>query len=132
MSTHSTIGVANRDGSIRAIYCHFDGYLKGVGTCLVLEHDSYAAAMKLIERGPLNSCFPGKPVQEFDGPSDVGLTKTFTSFDSYLICINTWMYASYHYLFRDGDWYVSGYGCPDKSHIIKVEEALHLAHPESK
>ena len=31
MSTRSSIAVQNPDGTVAAVYCHFDGYLEGVG-----------------------------------------------------------------------------------------------------
>lgn len=34
MSTRSMIGKENEDGTIRAIYCHYDGYPEGVGQTL--------------------------------------------------------------------------------------------------
>ena len=38
MSTRSNIGIINEDGSVRVVYCHFDGYLTGgVGEQLVNE-----------------------------------------------------------------------------------------------
>jgi hypothetical protein len=39
MSTHSTIAMLYKDGTVKSIYCHFDGYLSGVGKCLL---DNYS------------------------------------------------------------------------------------------
>lgn len=39
MSTRSNIGVLQTDGTVHAIYCHYDGYPEGVGATLK-EHYS--------------------------------------------------------------------------------------------
>jgi hypothetical protein len=31
MSTRSRIAIENQNGSVTSIYCHFDGYISGVG-----------------------------------------------------------------------------------------------------
>ena len=50
MSTRSTIAIEYQDGSVDQVYCHFDGYLEGVGKTL-LEHytdpDKVKALMNL-------------------------------------------------------------------------------------
>jgi hypothetical protein len=34
MSTRSRIAIENQNGSVTSIYCHFDGYISGVGKTL--------------------------------------------------------------------------------------------------
>jgi len=34
MSTRSRIAIENQDGTVTSVYCHFDGYVKGVGKTL--------------------------------------------------------------------------------------------------
>jgi hypothetical protein len=34
MSTRSRIAIENQDGTVTSVYCHFDGYVKGVGKIL--------------------------------------------------------------------------------------------------
>ena len=55
MSTRSRIGVQNADGSIRSIYCHFDGYLDGVGATLNAHYADSEKAEQLIALGDLSS-----------------------------------------------------------------------------
>jgi hypothetical protein len=45
MATRSTIAIEYQDGSVDQVYCHFDGYLEGVGKTL-LEH--YTNPMKVV------------------------------------------------------------------------------------
>jgi hypothetical protein len=34
MSTRSRIAIENQNGSVTSVYCHFDGYISGVGKTL--------------------------------------------------------------------------------------------------
>lgn len=55
MSTRSAIGYMTPKGNLRAVYCHNDGYLDGVGRML---NENYQAAYKvgqLVETGDLSS-----------------------------------------------------------------------------
>lgn len=47
MSTPSTIGIKNNNGTITAIYCNYDGYLGGVGLTLY-KHYSDADKMRTL------------------------------------------------------------------------------------
>jgi hypothetical protein len=39
MSTRSRIAIENHHGTVTSIYCHFDGYLEGVGKKLFNHYD---------------------------------------------------------------------------------------------
>lgn len=51
MSTRSNIGVLEADGTIKAIYCHSDGYFSWNGRMLHDHHNSEAAARKIVSLG---------------------------------------------------------------------------------
>ncbi|EGU0513373.1 post-segregation killing protein PndC [Salmonella enterica] len=51
MSTHSTISVLCRDGLVRTVYCHQDGYLKHNGRILAEYYNSRDAAEALVAPG---------------------------------------------------------------------------------
>jgi len=55
MSTHSYIGIQNDEGTIHAIYCHYDGYLEGVGADLLRHWSDPEALQKLIDLGDISS-----------------------------------------------------------------------------
>jgi hypothetical protein len=54
MATRSRIAIENQDGTVKSIYCHFDGYLRGVGKTLFNHYDSEKLE-KLIELGDISS-----------------------------------------------------------------------------
>lgn len=55
MATRSTIGIRQADGTIKAIYCHWDGYPAGVGAGLSQNYNSKEQAEALIALGGFSS-----------------------------------------------------------------------------
>jgi hypothetical protein len=53
MATRSRIAIENQDGTVDSIYCHFDGYLRGVGKKL-MEHYDKEKLKNLIELGDIS------------------------------------------------------------------------------
>lgn len=54
MSTRSDIIVQRADGSWKRIYCHFDGYLEGVGATLAAHYATQERADALVAPGDLS------------------------------------------------------------------------------
>lgn len=55
MSTRSRIGVALPRNGVISIYCHFDGYLEGVGDTLRTSYNDLAKIEELIKLGDISS-----------------------------------------------------------------------------
>ena len=55
MSTHATIWIKNSNDTFTGIYCHFDGYLSGVGDTLLKHYNVESAAAGLISLGAISS-----------------------------------------------------------------------------
>ena len=53
MATRSRIAIENQDRTVTSIYCHFDGYLSGVGKKL-FEHYDREKTEKLMELGNIS------------------------------------------------------------------------------
>lgn len=104
MSTRSMIGVMEKDGSIKAIYCHFDGYLDGVGYTLLNNYDE-AKTRELIERGDISSLGPN--IKDSPAYPDTHY-REFKDDPDYLdYCWLTNKWVQYVYLLCDGEWLVS-------------------------
>ena len=54
MATRSRIAIENQDGTVQSIYCHFDGYIDGVGKRLFNRYDR-EKLKSLIELGDISS-----------------------------------------------------------------------------
>jgi hypothetical protein len=62
MSTRSTIALEFADGTVQQIYCHFDGYLSGVGAELRSDYSDPFALRDLIDEGDTSTI--GSPYSE--------------------------------------------------------------------
>lgn len=71
MGTRSNIAIQEKDGSIRAIYCHWDGYLAHNGQMLFNYYSSTAKLRKLIDLGSISILAPEIGTKtDFDNPKD--------------------------------------------------------------
>ena len=117
MSTRSRIAIENESGIVNSIYCHFDGYISGVGKTLFNHYDK-EKLQKLIELGDISSL--GESIIDTvaycgDRGEDLHLTSYFDveglfelGFESgaeYVYCLN-----------RDGIWLV----CEDTSSNVEI------------
>ena len=55
MATRSTIALELKDGRVRKIYCHWDGYLDHNGTILHNDYGNYDKIDQLTSMGDLSS-----------------------------------------------------------------------------
>lgn len=55
MGTRSMIGFEHEDGRVEAVYCHWDGYLSGVGLQLVMFYDLVENVKALMKVGNMSS-----------------------------------------------------------------------------
>lgn len=55
MSTRSYIGIINKDRSVDAVYCHWDGYPDNQGPILKDSYDSAEKVRKLLSLGSLSA-----------------------------------------------------------------------------
>lgn len=55
MSTNALIGIEEKDGSVKTIYCHFDGYLTWVGRILLESYNTEDRVRELLSLGDISS-----------------------------------------------------------------------------
>jgi hypothetical protein len=55
MATRSRIGILDESGQVRSIYCHFDGYPKGVGAVLEAYYTDKERVEALLALGDISS-----------------------------------------------------------------------------
>ena len=137
MGTRSKIAIENADGSVTAVYCHWDGYPQWNGKTLAKHYGHREKAQQLIDLGSISSLqefvFP-EGEHSFDKPEDrVTIAyhrdrgedlrqEQYPSVEHYLIAD----VEEYGYLFTaEGSWvYVKGDYAPlDRlSHIYNCSE----------
>jgi hypothetical protein len=62
MATRSNIGARQKDGTIKAVYCHWDGYPEGVGATLAEHYTDPAKVERLLDLGGFSSL--GSTIEE--------------------------------------------------------------------
>lgn len=111
MSTRSSIAVVKSDGTVEAVYCHFDGDLKGVGAALLASFDSQERAEGLVALGDLSSVAGGVVAYHRDRKepfADVA-PKHYRTFEEYRLKVpNDIADNGFRYFFQDGCWHVWG------------------------
>jgi len=55
MATRSRIAIENQDGSVTSVYCHWDGYVNGVGRTLNQHYTTKEQVEALVALGDLSS-----------------------------------------------------------------------------
>lgn len=71
ISTRSRIGIIRKDGTIKSIYCHHDGYLEYVGKILNDYYSNYDDIKELINLGDISSLREKvKPYNDLDHSFD--------------------------------------------------------------
>ena len=133
MGTRSTIAVKHGN-RIKAVYCHWDGYVEGVGATLLEHYQASPKANNLIALGNISSLGEdigvAHPFSKFEMPEgeiyDETLYETMTTFYGRdrgeksqefksFASEAEWMDyydgsgAEYYYIMDDGVWYVSAY-----------------------
>ena len=111
MSTRSRIAIENQDGTVTSIYCHFDGYLSGVGKLLKEYYTTQPKVQALIELGDISSLdmTPTSTIayhrdrgEDFNQSTDKDVETFFNE-----------NYQKYSYCFtKDNRWLVSTYDAP--------------------
>lgn len=135
MSTRSTISVLQENSSVKSIYCHWDGYLRGVGETLLNYYNTYERANALVSLGGLSCVYknlnplPSAPEAHYQGKGNPPIITTH-SFDRPQLDVtvayhrdrqkefeqevhgsleefkNSNNFQQYNYLFLGGRWYV--------------------------
>jgi hypothetical protein len=101
MATRSTIGIKSEDGTIKAIYCQWDGYPEGVGAGLVQFYNTAQQATELINLGGFSALM--ETLEEtkagaYNTPSDSA--RTFTGEGDWFENFNAG--EEYFYLYTEG------------------------------
>ena len=124
MSTRSRIAIENQDGTVTSIYCHFDGYLSGVGKLLKEYYTTQPKVQALIELGDI-SALDMTPTSTEAYHRDRG-ENLYKSTDKDVETFFNGSIEQYGYLFtKDNRWLVSTYGAPtDLQLALKGEEEI--------
>lgn len=108
MSTRSTIGIRYADGSVKKIYCHWDGYLEWNGAILQKYYNTADRVENLLALGNLSSLGPeigpdDPKAWDINTQSDHRLCRTYTSRGEPLEFASPTQLEEYNYLFDESE-----------------------------
>ena len=104
MATRSNIGARQEDGTIKAIYCHWDGYPEGVGATLAEHYTDPAKVEALLNLGDFSSIADNiEEIQSYAQQGESGTeARTFTTLEEWVEMLEG-AGIEYLYLFEK-DW----------------------------
>jgi hypothetical protein len=105
MGTPSMIGVVNEDGSVTATYCHYDGYLEGVGRTLVNHYNSAIEAISVSLVGYFSALEPNIHNSIANSVHKNEKPVVYDSVKVYMKCGYNHASADYLYLFDGEAWF---------------------------
>lgn len=121
MGTRAMIGFVNEDGSVTSTYCHYDGYLEGVGRTLVNHYSHPIEATSVASVGYLSALEPN--IHESIS-SSVHKNQAVASYPSVLEFMNEgydYAGAEYLYLFDGEIWfYASRYAGDNRFEEVEM------------
>jgi hypothetical protein len=122
MSTRSRIAIEKESGIVNSIYCHFDGYISGVGKTLFNHYDK-EKLQKLIELGDISSL--GESIIDTVAYCrDRGEDLNFTTFPNVEDLFDYGFESGIEYVYcltKDGIWLVNRCG---SSYVEILKETL--------
>jgi len=124
MATRSFIAVLH-DSGYDAIYCHWDGYLDGVGKNLIRNFNTLTEVKKLISGGDASSIDENGEVNYYDTPDS-----HFYRCSDYdeLVTDAKVCGAEYLYVFAENQWYyLKIYG--DHPKLERLSEWFEIMEP---
>lgn len=107
MSTRSRIAVAQNDGSVKSIYCHFDGYPSHNGKMLMQHYNSRTLAEALIAMGDMSALDVDLDQSTFyarDRGEELNVSVD-ESKEQFVEAFVDDIFEEYAYLFSNGEWY---------------------------
>jgi hypothetical protein len=136
MATNARIGKMLSDGTVKEIYCHWDGYVEGgVGETLIEHYNTDERIDALLELGDLSILAENlHPTAEhsFEKPQayvcvaylrDRG--ETSPNIKAKILTMDEWMKpyynvsADFYYLYNDGNWLVMDFSNEDGWKLVK-------------
>lgn len=105
MATRSTIALQYANGVVDQVYCHWDGYLNGVGEDLLRGYTDPFELRKLIDGGDMSTI--GEPYTARGDAYEDCAPRRFSSFNDY---VRRCQQEEYDYILRPVDgkavWFV--------------------------
>jgi hypothetical protein len=141
MATRAMIGMVRADGSVRAIYSHWDNYPARTGILLKAFYDTADTVTELLDRGDVSSL--GASLEEttffrslnikadIEGETIETDAKEFTDIAE-AVQYYTECHCDYFYVYEDGIWMVRDRNGMNRSLAGVIEDLREERHNDSQ
>ncbi len=122
MSTRGAIGMRQPDGTIRAVYVHYDAYVAGVGAILGGWYDTPELVKGLLDLGDLSSLettLADTGAYHRDRGEVMRIAGNYRDVGAYRRSGTSDFEADHLYLYDGGRWLV--YGIPGESDWVEIK-----------
>lgn len=107
MSTRSNICFLDKEGKEQVVYCHFDGYLTGIGQILLKHYDTEEKVKKLLSGGSISSIDDSGSADYYASRGEELKVYDISSEEEAKDLIG--VFIEYVYMFKNGKWfYIDG------------------------
>jgi hypothetical protein len=109
MSTRSAIGVVTWDGKVKAVYCHYDGYINnGVGELLCTKYKDIFKVHQLVNGGSMSALGPlVRETKYFPKGRGQDLEPKLFDTKADMVSYFKESWCEYFYLFENDSWSVT-------------------------
>ena len=114
MGTRSNIAIEDKETKVlTVVYCHWDGYLEGVGAELLEQYNNLSMAEELIKGGDMSSLgshyaqMPERAEYPYSETWEDHKPKTFQNEYTLMYDLRGDVFIEYIYLFKNDKWFVS-------------------------
>lgn len=114
MATRSAIGFRTHTGKIKAVYCHWDGYLEGVGATLENFYKDAKKVRELVNNGNISVLQPTVKKTRFYKATEGTFLNEPVLLNTVQEMIEYYDSCQYFYVFDNDQWIVSTGGNFDK------------------
>ena len=109
MGTHAMIGIYDeKDGSVTASYCHYDGYVEGVGSTLFKHYNTQYDAEVVAKGGYISGLYSDYMKSRQEAVHH-DRAMVYDSVEEFLEEGYDYSGAEYLYLFDGEAWFVASY-----------------------
>jgi hypothetical protein len=118
MGTRSAIGILNDDGTVRGVYCHWDGYTEHNGVILQEFYTDRQKILSLLDCGDMSSL-----------GADIGEKHNFDDTVDSFACKNTHVHKWCTFYGRDrNEFDIGATECKNISHFLKKFSDSHCEY----
>lgn len=125
MSTRSNIAIKEKDGKVKVVYCHFDGYYDGVGKTLLEHYNSEKLARQIIETGDFSSLVDNPDELAKEAYKDGNPARTYNSVKEYNDALrgDVWIEFVYMWDVESAGWlcfyHTNTHGCKPRFALLE-------------